>query len=263
MDPFKGNGRLAGRQNIRITEWGPYDFRYPLLWNTNPADTSGVMEFEVLGPKGKCRIVEVKGLDTYTVHGDTLPGKIAFAKRAGEKQDITVVAEYRGTAFTDAFGNKVAANKPYRFQFRKFFQPIPFTVKWYAFDSSNNPVRMNAVAALQKQQPIKTETGNKLDYVWWGGIKTADSTYKLFLTIAEGTAAIDSGLYEMSITWDDAVRVYIDGKPVMNEWEPSRNKFDEAPNRNVKLQLGGKHTFRVEHVELGGFATLSVKLNKL
>ncbi len=27
----------AGRKNILVTEWGPYDFRYPLIWNTNPS----------------------------------------------------------------------------------------------------------------------------------------------------------------------------------------------------------------------------------
>src|SRR5688572_2451369 len=44
-DPFKGNGKLAGRKNIIITEWGPYDFRSPLIWNTNPADSSDIMRF--------------------------------------------------------------------------------------------------------------------------------------------------------------------------------------------------------------------------
>ncbi|HYK55483.1 MAG TPA: hypothetical protein VEV15_03325 [Flavisolibacter sp.] len=51
IEPFKGNGRLAGRKNIMITNWGPYDFRYPVMWNTNPADTSGTMQFDLLGPK--------------------------------------------------------------------------------------------------------------------------------------------------------------------------------------------------------------------
>ncbi|HYO22265.1 MAG TPA: right-handed parallel beta-helix repeat-containing protein, partial [Flavisolibacter sp.] len=52
MDPFKGNGKLAGRKSIRMTEWGPYDFRYPMIWNTNPTDTTGLMEFDNMAPKG-------------------------------------------------------------------------------------------------------------------------------------------------------------------------------------------------------------------
>lgn len=263
MDAFRGNGKLAGRQNIRMTEWGPYDFRYPLLWNSNPTDTSGVMEFEVLGPAGRWRIVEVRGLGSDTVSGGTIPGKVVFAKLKGEKQDITLVVEYRGPAFTDAFGNKVPANKPYRFQYRKFFQPISFTVAWFAFDSTNNPVEATSVAHLQARKPVKTDRVEKLDYAWWGGLKTADSTYQQFLTVTEGTATLDSGRYELSVTWDDAVRVYVDGKLVMNEWDPARYKFDEASNKRVTLSLGGKHSFRVEHVELGGFATLGLKLLKL
>ena len=51
MNPFKGNAKLAGRKNIMITEWGPYDFRYPMIWNTNPIDTSATMQFDVLDRK--------------------------------------------------------------------------------------------------------------------------------------------------------------------------------------------------------------------
>ena len=68
--------------------------------------------------------------------------------------------------------------------------------------------------------------------------------------------------YELGVTWDDAVRVYVDGKLVINEWNPSLYKFDESPHKKIRLVLDGKHTFLVEHVELGGFACLSLKLKK-
>lgn len=245
-----------------MTEWGPYDFRYPLLWLSNPTDTSGQLKFEVLGPKGKWKILSSQGVGKAMAVADSFPSAISFAKRAGEKQDIEIVAEYRGPAFTDAFGNNVPAGRPYRFRFRKFFQPIPFIVRWYAFDSTSNPVRKSSLQNLQRQQPVKTETVNKLDYAWWGGIKTGDSSYRQFLTVAEGTASFAKGVYELSVTWDDAVRVYVDGKLVVDQWDPSRYSFDEAPNRKVKLALGGRHRIRVEHVELGGFATLALRINK-
>lgn len=262
IDAFKGNGRLAGRKNIRMTEWGPYDFRYPILWNSNPTDTTGTMEFDVLGPKGRWKIVSVKGAGTYQAEGDSFPGKLRVIKKAGEKQDIEITAEYRGPAFTDVFGNPAAAKKPYRFRYKKFFQPIPFTVKWFAFDSASNPIAKGSLKNLEGQKPIKVERVSKLDYAWWDGIKTKDSAYQQFLTIAEGKAEISKGLYELSITWDDAVRVYVDGKMVIDEWEPSKYTFDEAPNKRVVLSLGGWHHFRVEHANRNGFATLSVKLMK-
>lgn len=269
MDPFEGNGKFAGRKNIYITEWGPYDFRYPLIWNTNPTDSSGEMEFEVLGPKGKWKIISAKGLEAFVpianegVTENYLANSFTGRKKKGARTDIEIIAEYNGPAFTDAFGNKIPANKPYRFYFRKFFQPISFLVKWFPFDGANNPTKMTTVEEIEKSQPIKTDTVNKLDYAWWDGIKTTDSVYKQFLTLAEGSAVFDKGTYESSVTWDDAVRVYVDGKLVLNEWIPSKYTFDEAPNKKVKLQLNGKHQFRVEHVALGGFATLSMRLSKV
>jgi len=59
------------------------------------------------------------------------------------------------------------------------------------------------------------------------------------------------------------VRVYVDGKLVINEWNPSLYKFDESPHKTIKLALDGKHDFTIEHVEIGGFATLSLKIKKL
>ena len=59
------------------------------------------------------------------------------------------------------------------------------------------------------------------------------------------------------------MRVYVDDKLVINEWNPTLYKFDESPHKKIKLALDGKHSFTVEHVEVGGFATLSLKIKKL
>jgi hypothetical protein len=111
--------------------------------------------------------------------------------------------------------------------------------------------------------PFKTDTVNKLNYAWWGGLKTEEKSEQ-FITIAEGEATLETGEYELGITWDDAVKVYVDGKMVINEWNPSHHSFDEASHKNSRLRLvGGKHSFLVEHIGLGGFACLSLKLKKL
>jgi len=263
MDPFKGNGKLAGRKNIRMTEWGPYSFQYPLIWNTNPVDTGNTMQFEILGPKGAYKIISSKGFDTASFQNFNVLDSLQLVRKESKKIDLEILAEYKGPAFIDKLGNQIPANKPYRFRYRKFFQPIDFTVSYYRFDSLTNPVKTDYLNRIKVQRPFKIETVSKLDYAWWNGIRIDSMQYKQFLTIADGTAEIEEGFYELSVTWDDAVRVYVDGKMVLDEWNPSKNTFDESPNRKIRLPLGGQHQFRVEHVELGGFATLSLKLDKL
>jgi hypothetical protein len=264
-DPFRGNRKLAGRKNIRMTEWGPYDFEYPLLWNTNPVDTTGILKFEVLGPKGSWDLISMKGVELVDdMIPDTLPAKFSVRVLPAARTDIDILLEYTGPSFTDPFGVKVPANKPYRFSYRKFFQPVDFRVQWYAFDSTTNPIAFPTIARLQQQQPFQTEHVNKLDYAWWGGIHSGDHQYTQFLTIADGSAYMEAGTYELAVTWDDAVRLYMDGKLVLDEWEPSKYSFDESPHKKVRVSVAeGQHLFRIEQVELGEFATLSFKISKL
>ena len=263
-DVFTESKQLAGRKNILVTEWGPYDFCYPIIRNVNPIDTSGILKFDLFGPKGNWKIKSVKGVKNISAQSGSFPASITAEKTKSTITDIQIVLEYTGEAFTDAFGKSNPAGQTHSFFFSKFFQPIDWTVRFFSLDTSSyNPIKEKSLFAPNvRMRPVKTEQVNKLDYAWWGGIK-ADEQYKQFITVSEATAKILPGMYELSVTWDDAVRVYIDNKLVLNEWNPALYKFDESPNRKIKIKLGGTHSFRVEHLELGGFATLSVKLNRL
>jgi parallel beta-helix repeat protein len=263
-DPFKGTGYLAGRKNILITEWGPYDFRSPIIWNSNPTDTSDLIKFDLIGPKGRWRIKRFKGVKNLSAMNGTFPFSLTASKIPGNKTDISIQLEYVGEMLVTPLGQTIAAGKPYHFSFRKFFQPMNWQVLWFSLDTAlYNPIETcQLFSPTVRMAPIKSEKVNRLDYAWWGGIK-AEAQHKQFITVADGEAEIEKGEYELGLTWDDAVRLYVDGKLLINEWNPSKYKFDESPHKKIKLHLGGQHTFRVEHIELGGFATLSLKLKKL
>ena len=265
QDPFKGQGVFAGRKNIMITEWGPYDFRSPIIWNTNPTDTTGIMQFDLIGPKGRWKIKKFKGVKDISSMSGTFPATISATKLTGDRTDIVIELEYTGSAVTTQLGETIAAGKPYPFLFKKFFQPINFDVVWYGYDfKGHDPIKTGQIVPPNARlRPVKTEKTNKLDYAWWGGIKNTDGNYPQFVTSASGSANFEKGNYELGVTWDDAVRVYVDGKLVIDEWNPSLYKFDESPHKKIKLALGGTHSFMVEHAELGGFATLSLKIRKL
>ena len=260
IDTFTGGGKYAGRKNIMITQWGPYDFRYPIIWNTNPGN-SDTMKFDLLGPAGNWSIKKFRGLKNFSSTAGVFPAAIYAIRTDTSLTDIQVELEYRGADLTTVFGEKIPGNRPFNFSFNKFFQPIDWELAWFAIDTAvHNPIRTGQLFSItERKAPVKKERSNKIDYAWWGGIKADTVNYSQFITMAEGKAFFKPGLYELSVTWDDAVRIFVDGKKVMDAWNPSLYSFDESPNKKIRLKLGGEHQFRVEHVELGGFAALSLK----
>jgi parallel beta-helix repeat protein len=266
IDPFKGRGVLNGRKNILMAEWGPYDFRSPIIWNTNPTDTSGIISFDIKGPSGKWKIKSYKGVDSISSKSGNIPATITAKRLNAETTDIDIQLEYVGEEIKTPLGETLAKGKPYSFSFQKFFQPIDWTVNWFTLDTTAyNPIKTGELfAPTVKMRPVKTEKALKLDYSWWGGIKTEDGQLLQFATLAEGTANFQRGEYEIGVTWDDAVRVYIDNQLVIDEWNPSKYTFDETPHKTIKLNLSaGIHHFKVEHIELGGFAALALKIRKV
>jgi parallel beta-helix repeat protein len=266
IDPFRGMGKFAGRKNILITEWGPYDFRSPIIWNTNPADTSDIMQFDIKGPAGKWKIKSYKGVDSFSAKSGTVPATITAKKLKDERTDINIQLEYVGEQITTPFGKIIAQGVPYFFLFKKFFQPVDWRVTWYSLDTTlYNPLKTGQLFAPNiRMRPIKTEKAQALDYAWWGGIKTDEGIVQHFITVADGSAKFEKGKYEIGVTWDDAVRIYVDDSLLINEWDPSKYDFNESPHKAIEINLDeGIHHFHVEHIELGGFAALELKIKKV
>lgn len=257
--PGKVDTGLQGRKNIRITEWGPYDYRYPLIF-LNRIDSDHTAYFDVLGPKGKWVITGSEGLDNISLNSGTFPATLT-ARINGA--DHHLIMEYTGEGFTDQFGKKQSANKPYLFQFRDFEPDMSWTVNWYAWDKTHDPnIDYLNFTTVFNNPALKTETTKKLDYTWWGKIG-ADMPADSFTTVATGTLELKKGKYRLGVTADDLVKVFIDGKPVIDFWDASLYKNDEDAHHSVILELGGKHDIRIEHVENGGYATLMFYLKPL
>lgn len=250
----------AGRKEIRITQWGPYDFRYPVLWLKN-VDSSGKMFFDILGPKGKWKIKSFKGVDKLSANSGMLPSSIT-AQKTSNNFDIEV--EYEGESFTTQFGRKQGSGRPYIFSFKQFDPEILWNVKWYKWDADHDPNKSyDEFTKIFADTPVKTEATNKLDYSWWGELGKglpADS----FATVATGVMKLPKGRYEIGATADDLVKVYVDGKPVLDFWDASKYVYDEDAYHHAVINLDGKeHIIRVEHAENTGYATLILNLKPL
>lgn len=245
-----------GRDQMRITEWGPYDFRYPIIF-LKKIDSNNIYYFDVLGPKGKFKIKKSKDVTNISLKEGTFPAEIT-AKKIGE--DVQLHVDYIGEAFTDQFGKKQPASKPYVFSFRDFEPTINWNVDWYKWDAAHDPNKnYEQFKTVYTNPPVKSEQANKVDYTWWGTIGKnlpADS----FAIVATGTLVVTPGTYQLAVTADDLVKVFVDGKPVIDFWDVSKFKYDEDTHHRTTIRLGGKHNIRIEQVENSGYATLIFKI---
>jgi len=248
-------GIAGGRNQIRITEWGPYDYRYPIIF-LKKVDSNNVYHFDILGPKGTWVVKNSNDLRHITGMEGTFPAEIS-AQKTGT--DVQLQIEYSGETFTGRFGREQPAGN-YIFSFRDFQPDINWSVNWYKWDTSHNPNKNYGLfKTVFNNTPVRSEQTKKVDYTWWGAIGKnlpADS----FAIVATGTVEVEKGLYQLSVTADDLVKVFVDDKLVIDFWDVSKYKYDEDTHHNAKVQLNGRHSIRIEQVENSGYATLIFKL---
>lgn len=104
-----------GKEQIRITEWGPYNFGYPLLW-LSAIDSAGLYYFEVLGPQtlpsdssSNWQTETVSGFEIINKGGSHFPSFIVARPVTGAQVPV-IKLRYNGPAFLDTFGKKESGN---------------------------------------------------------------------------------------------------------------------------------------------------------
>lgn len=254
--PFLKPNQLRGRRYILVDDWGPYDFKSPILWPRGEGAASNSIRFEILGPKGAWRVKTLRGVKSVSAQTGTVPGFIEVNLEEGKANDILVELEYKGGAIRTPFGEKIAAGTPYPFRFSKFVAPIDWEVKFWAYDGKTQDPRTQEAAwrEIFKGAPIKTLKTTELNYAW-GGSPAEGVPADHFATMADGTFEVAPGKYELNVTSDDGVRVFVDGKKVIENWTWHGPTLDQAV-----VNLTGKHRIRVEHFELDGYSALKVEL---
>ena len=93
------------KEQMRITEWGPYDFRYPLIW-LKEIDSNGLYHFEILGPNGNWRILKSTGFTILKNEAGNFPSDL-WAKPDLSMAGRRLQLEFIGSSFTDRFGKKI------------------------------------------------------------------------------------------------------------------------------------------------------------
>ncbi len=269
-DPFIKKGQLRGRRYILVDDWGPYDFKRPLLWpRTDLIDNA--QNFELLGPRGVARVVKAEGIKVEAVSSDNdkwtpyvegtvleVPSFVRVRFPGGKGGSVNLDLEYKGQATTDYRGVVTPAAQAVRFGYSKFVVPIDWTVSfynWNAADVADPHAHMPALKDLIKGEPVKVLKVQDLNFSW-GGSPAEGVTSDHFATIAEGTVSIPAGDYTLNVTSDDGCRVWVDNKLVIADgW-----KYQGPTLYTTTVKLGGTHHIRIEHYEIDGFSALKCEI---
>lgn len=266
MNAMLPDGAIRGRRFILVDEWGPYDFKRPILWprgeapqtvqqaGREPASARATAyRFEILGPKGYWKVAQSRGVGSLSKLAGTVPDMVDVVLEPGKATDIWIELEYTGAATTDVKGNVTPKGKPVKFGYRKFFAPIAWDTKWFTYDANTQEPRSQYAAfqaLLKEGKPILTERSDKLDFT--DGYKGVLRDH--YATSAVGTVELPAGKYVLNCTSDDGVHVWIDGKLVIDRWNWHGPTLDTA-------ELGpGKHEIRVEHFEIDGYSMLKLDI---
>jgi parallel beta-helix repeat protein len=123
---------------------------------------------------------------------------------------------------------------------------------WESMGPGKPPANWEAVAA---SAPLEIERADRLDYRWPGApVKSVPADF--FATVATTEVELEAGDYELRTVSDDGIRVFVDSKIVIEDWT-----WHSPTSHAAKVTLSkGKHSLKVEHFEIDGYAQLSVRL---
>jgi nitrous oxidase accessory protein NosD len=229
------------RSAIVVDEWGPYDWRSPKLW---PVDSTRAvpLRLRVLGPAGTWRVVARRGVAALSQTAGRVGDTVAVTPAPDSVGDWDVTLEYRGAATVSPRGARRAAGRPYRFSYGRFEPAIDWMVRFFTWTDT----------ARVFETPLAA-TATRLDFEWYRptiqGLPQAHWSLE-----ATGTVTLAPGTYTLRTISDDAVRVWVDGTLVIDDWTPHESAVDAVP------LAAGRHELRVAYYQVDGWTELRLDI---
>jgi hypothetical protein len=238
--PVGGRQHLAGRWNILMTEWGPYDYTAPMVY---PDKISGYTKatFRVLGPGGEYTLSDLKGRVQFTPKSGPLPAVVTVSSTEPGLREFSAQVNV-GKAKFKVGGTLLNAQ---------------WQVDFYGWNANEDPRdKAGNWAQILSRPPLVSKTVNRIDFKWGMGAPDPRVGADHFATVASTSIALPAGKYRMRTISDDGLRVFVDGKKVIEDWTWHAPKSNDA---EIALD-GGAHAVRIEHFEIDGFAQLQWRI---
>jgi hypothetical protein len=255
--PVGARPELRGRQNIIMTEWGPWDHATPLMRLVKSA--GGTALFEVLKvPSADVRV---------ETEGDHVRGVLAAVPGKPDESQITVSATEPGVR---PYALRVmAAGKPLA-EMKGTLLAAEWQATFFKWPTNSDPrIDLDRYRKLAEGPTAVSAQIDELSlrYGMRGpselGISEKVTAAKFgrdhFGMIARARLPLAKGTWELSTLSDDGVRVSVDGKPVIENWAW------HGPTRDSgKLELKADKTVDivVEHFQIDGYAVLEFSLSQ-
>jgi len=188
----------------------------------------------------------------------TVPDTVTITPRTGSADDWGVTLEYRGAETMSPRGVRRASGAPVRFSFARYEPRIDWSARVFAWSDSTDPrTKPEAFRALiDSGKPLLELSPPRLDYVWYQP-KIKGLPQSRFALRAKGRVALPEGSsYELLAISDDGVRVWLDGKLVIDHWVP--HESDAGVDRVAVL--AGAHELEVEYYQVDGWTELRVEV---
>lgn len=247
--PVGARSHLRGRDKIVLTEWGPYDGETPFLQRI--ADRDGAHVYRLLGP---AELLDAEA-------GDHLRVRLVDSVRPPEVhvsvEEAGGILPYRLRVYTseaDLEAAAVLASAAWKVKvFAWTKDPREDEAGWrtesYDFVSFDVPV-LDLAYAMGGPSELEVASDVVLD---------AALPSDHFGTIAETTLSVPAGTWKVRTVSDDGIRLWIDGKLLIDDWTWHAPTVHEA---HFSVSIQKTVTVRVEHFELDGLAVLEVGFDR-
>ncbi len=237
--PVGARRELAGRENIVMGTWGPWDHESPFLQSllrNAEGHTFALHNF----PDTLTPVLTGPGLQL-----EQLPGTPARLRLSAKAEGLFPYELRVGSSVLNGV-----------------LQRMSWSVATFAFDEDP---RTSEEAWGKAARAATAQIRSSLDLPYASGgpahlgfaALPAERTNH-FGTFAQARVNLPPGTYEIQTMSDDGLRVWVDDKPVIDNWTWHAPTAETA---RFQVDVERKVSLRVEHFELDGYATLQVSLH--
>ena len=240
---------LAGREHIVMTEWGPHDWIEPFLQRLG--DRDGHHVWRLLGnevPVGVDAGPDVRVLLDASVD----PAQYVLSPRnAGRALDYELKVRLPGSSIS---GRGCLLGSRWDVVFGRYeTDPRQDSQRW------RSEVERGVRASASSLELAFGSGGPSGLDGWPAELRAANLGADRFGTLASTRLTLPVGAWRIETVSDDGVRVRVDGRTVIDNWTHHGPTVDST---RLEFETPSEHLIEVEHFELDGWATLSVRIER-